>query len=78
MRRNENMKRHRLNPYPIPKDRNPLCVDEPWLIDKSLLEYPPHIESEVQVDNVRIYILMDLNQEAIRRRLDRVIVQYGR
>lgn len=28
-------------------------------------------------DNVRIYIPMDLNREAILRRLDRVIAHYG-
>lgn len=71
------MEHHRLDPYPIPIDKTPLCINEPWLIDKSLLEYPPHREPEEQEDNVRIYIPMDLNREAILRRLDRVIAQYG-
>ena len=71
------MEHHRLDPYPIPEDKTPLYVNEPWLTDKSLLEYPQHIEPEDQTDNVRIYIPMDLNREAILRRLDRVIVQYG-
>lgn len=47
------------------------------MIDKSILEYPLHIEPEEQADNLRIYILIDLNQEAILWRLDRVIAQYG-
>lgn len=59
------------------QDKTPLYINEPWLIDKSLLEYPQHREPEEQPDNVRIYIPMDLNQEAILRRLDRVIAQYG-
>lgn len=42
-------------------------------IDKSLLEHLQHREPEEQPDNVRIYIPMDLNQEAILRRLDRVL-----
>ena len=71
------MEDHRLDPYPIPKDKTPIYINEPWLIDKSLLEYPQHEEPEKQADNVRIYIPMDLNREAILRRLDRVIVQYG-
>ena len=71
------MEHHRLDPYPIPKDKTPLYINEPWLIDKALLEYPQHREPEEQSDNVRIYIPMDLNREAILRRLDRVIVQYG-
>ncbi len=33
------MEHHRLAPYPIPKEKTPLCINEPWLIDKSLLEY---------------------------------------
>lgn len=33
------MEHHSLDPYPIPKDKKPLYINEPWLIDKSLLEY---------------------------------------
>ena len=71
------MEHHRLDPYPIPKDKIPLCINEPWLIDKSLLEYPPRREPEEKDDNVRIYIPMDLNRDAILRRLDTVIAHYG-
>ena len=35
------MEHHRLDPYPIPKERTPLYVNEPWLADKTLLELPP-------------------------------------
>ena len=71
------MEHHRLDPYPIPKEKTPLCINEPWLIDKSLLEYPPRREPDEKEDNVRIYIPMDLNRDAILRRLDRVIAHYG-
>lgn len=71
------MEHHRLDPYPIPKDKTPLCINEPWLIDKSLLEYPPRREPDDKEDNVRIYVPMDLNRAAILRRLDRVIAHYG-
>lgn len=71
------MEHHRLDPYPIPKERTPLYVNEPWLADKTLLELPPNREPDKKEDNVRIYIPMDLNRDAILRRLDRVIYQYG-
>ena len=71
------MTHHRLDPYPIPKDETPLYVNEPWLIDKSLLEYPMRFEPEEEDDNVRVYVPLDLNKEAILRRLDRVIAHYG-
>lgn len=70
------MKHHRLDPYPIPKDKTLLCINEPWLIDKSLLEYPPRREPDEKEDNVRVYVPMDLNRGAILRRLDRVIAHY--
>ena len=50
------MEHHRLDPYPIPKDKTPLCINEPWLIDKSLLEYQPRREPDEKEDNVRIYV----------------------
>ena len=71
------MNHHRLDPYPIPKDQAPLYINKPWLIDKSLLEHLQHREPEEQPDNVRLYIPMNLNPEAILRWLDRVIAQYG-
>ena len=70
------MEHHRLDPYPIPKDKTPLCINEPWLIDKSLLEYPLCREPEDKKDNVRIYVPLDLNKDAILRRLDTVIALY--
>ena len=71
------MTHHDLDPYPVPKEKNPLYINEPWLIDKTLLENFPHPEPEEQDDNVRIYVPLDLNKEAILRRLDRLICHYG-
>ena len=71
------MEHHSLDPYPIPKDKKPLYINEPWLIDKSLLEYPHHREPDEKEDNIRIYLPMDLNKDAILRRLDNVIGLYG-
>lgn len=67
------MEHYSLVPYPIPKNKSSLYINEPWPIDKSLLEYAPHRELEETEDNARIYIPMDLNRESILRRLDRVI-----
>lgn len=71
------MEHHTLDPHPIPKNKTPLYVNEPRLIDRSLLEYPPHMDPEEKDDNIRIYIPMDLNRKAILRRLDDVIARYG-
>ncbi len=71
------MEQHKLDQYLITKDESPLYVNEPWLIDKQLLELPLRAEPDDCKDNVRIYIPMDLNKEAILRRLDGIIYHYG-
>ena len=71
------MMHHSLDPYPIPKEKTPMYINEPWLVDKTLLEYEAHIEPEEEPDNVRIYAPIDLNKRAILRRLDVVIAHYG-
>lgn len=71
------MEHHQLDPYPIPKEKKPLYINEPWLSDKTLLEYPPNREPEDKEDNVRIYTPLDLNKDAILRRLVRIIYHYG-
>lgn len=70
------MTHHKLDPWPIPTDKTPMYINEPWIIDKTLLEYEVHIEPEEEDDNIRIYAPLDLNRKAILRRLDRVIAQY--
>ncbi len=72
------MYHHQLDPWPIPKDKEPLYINEPWMIDYTLLELPAtSSEPENQPDNVRIYLPMDLNSKAILRRLDAVIAFFG-
>ena len=75
------MEHHKLDVYPVPKEKSPLYINEPWLIDKSLSQYSEEtlpIEPDNAEDNIRIYIPMDLNKEAILRRLDYVINHYGK
>ena len=70
-------KHHSLDPYPVPQGMKPLYINEPWLIDKSLLEYAIHVEPEEKNDNIRVYIPVDINRDAILRRLERIIAVYG-
>jgi len=70
------MEHHALDPYPIPKEEFPMYINEPWLIDKSLSELDVQKEPENEEDNLRIYVPIDLNKNAILRRLNRIIVDY--
>ena len=71
-----NESRHRLDPYPLPKDSAPIYINEPWLIDKSIDEDQPSGEPEALEDNVRVYVPLDINSFAIQRRLNSIILQY--
>ena len=72
------MEHHTLDVYPLPKEKAPLYINEPWLIDCSLLEVSNgSAEPEQEQDNIRVYIPLDINKNAILRRLDLLIVHYG-
>lgn len=75
------MEHHDLDIHPIPREKAPIYINEPWLIDGSLLESGKKREvlrePEAQEDNIRVYIPLDLNRKAILRRLDDVIQRYG-
>ena len=75
------MEQHDLDIHPIPREKVPMYINEPWLIDGSLLESAKKREElrepETQDDNIRVYIPLDLNRKAILRRLDDVIQRYG-
>ena len=66
------------DPYPLPKDKAPLFVNDPSLTDRTL---PEGINSEISYtaaeDNVRVYVPMDLSKEAFLRRIDKIINRYG-
>lgn len=70
------MKRHQLDPYPDPKDKGALFINEPWITDKTRLEYNKDSDIDQKEDNVRVYVPIDLNKDAILRRLDRIIYHY--
>lgn len=66
---------HNLDPYPFPKEKDPLYVNETTLTDTSFVEKIANdMEKE---DNVRIYAPIDINADAIIRRLNHIINKYG-
>lgn len=72
------MAHHKLDVYPEPQEKAALFVNEPRLIDISYdsLEQLPK-DFDQTSDNVRIYVPLDLNADAILRRLRYLIYQYG-
>ncbi len=57
---------HTLDPYPHPRDKGALFVNEPYLIDETLSECSPRkLDPEAVKDNVRVYIPLDINSNAI-------------
>ena len=71
------MARHSLDPWPIPKEKSPLYINEPWLIDPSLTCDLVNTQDELMADNIRVYIPLDINKEAVLRRIKRIIARYG-
>lgn len=67
------MKTHRLDLYPIPVDQTAVFINEPWLIDPTLEESEENREANVQADNSRVYIPLDINSDSILRRLDGIV-----
>lgn len=68
---------HTLDVYPIPREKEPMFINEPWLIDKTLLESCEEEDPDKEKDNIRVYVPLDLNHSAILRRLEAVIDRYG-
>ncbi len=72
------LEHHSLDVSPIPKEKAPLFVNEPWLIDEPNCELlRRNKEPENADDNIRVYIPLDINKQAILRRLDQIIARYG-
>ena len=74
------MEHHNLDAHPIPKEKMPLFINEPWMIDDSLqwiqqTGYDPAPLPDD--DNIRVYIPMDICKSSILRRLDYIIKYYG-
>lgn len=78
-----NMEHHNIDIWPIPEDKKPCYINEPWLIDGSLLDYYAESTKEQlqspdeEKDNIRVYVPLDFNCKVILRRLDWLILRYG-
>ena len=71
------MPHHTLDIRPIPEGQT-RYINEPWLVDDSLFQYGKwEKEPEPTNDNVRIYVPIDLNREAILRRLRQICIRHG-
>ena len=69
---------HNLDVHPVPRERKPLFINEPWMVDRSIFrEAPVDYEPDADEDNVQIYVPIDINRNSILRRLDYVINKYG-
>lgn len=74
------MEQHILDEKPIPNDADPIFINEPWLIDRSLewiMETGYTAEPLPDEDNIRVYFPMDISRSSIVRRLKWVIQKYG-
>ena len=72
------MEHHTLDVHPIPKEKTPMFINEPWLIDRTIFETATSLspEPEQEEDNIRVYIPLDINREAIFRRLHEIVYRY--
>lgn len=66
------MQRHKLDIHPMPKDKEPLFINDPELAGE-LYQYL----NECKEDNIRIYVPIDINRSSIIRRLNTTINRYG-
>lgn len=71
------MTHHNLDPWPIPKEKAPLYINEPRLIDESLRSIEQNMDIDPSEDNIRVYVPLDINRDAIIRRLNHIVYRYG-
>ena len=68
---------HDLDPYPIPKDKEPLFVNETWIADAYGIEVTEKNVVPADKDNVRVFVPLDINRACILQRLRVLINKYG-
>lgn len=69
--------KHKLDCNPIPRDEIPTYINEPCIIDASLLYLLKSEQFDSGEDNVRVYLPMDISRDSILRRLNFIINKYG-
>ena len=68
------MQHHKLDVKSVPQERQPLFVNEPWLIDiNSCWREFQSVEPDAAPDNVRVYLPLDINADAVLARLRTVV-----
>lgn len=68
--------KHSLDPYPIPKDKTPMFINEQHMAEMYDFEFKKDGSVPDDDDNIRVYVLLYLNRRLILRRLSRVINHY--
>lgn len=67
---------HSLDVYPVPREKQPMYINEPKLIDPTIDDYcAPEFSNEP--DNMRVYIPLDINAKTVLRRINAVIDYFG-
>ena len=68
--------KHSLDPYPIPKDKTPMFINEQHMAEIYDFEFKKDGSVPDDGDNIRVYVPLDLNRRLILGRLSRVINHY--
>lgn len=68
--------KHSLDPYPIPKDKTPMFINEQHMAEIYDFEFKKDGSVPDDDDNIRVYVPLDLNRRLILGRLTRVINHY--
>jgi len=68
--------KHSLDPYPIPKDKTPMFINEQHMAEIYDFEFKKDGSVPDDDDNIRVYVPLDLNRRLILGRLSRVINHY--
>ena len=66
---------HNLDPFPEPRDKSPMYINEPYLAESATFDYDKMFAE--QEDNIRVYVPLDINKELILRRLYSIVARYG-
>lgn len=63
----------KLDPYPIPKDKTPLYINDATLAERFDYAEKKGLDVPSDEDNVRVYIPLDINKKLILNRLEMLI-----
>lgn len=71
---------HRIDPAPVPEEV--IYINETWIADSTISpiiegKYQPEDLEDTSADNIRVYVPLDINCEAVLRRLAAIIYKYG-